>query len=175
MIKTDNAAEVGQHVFERAGLGLAPFKFVGMSENAVKCGVNGETKAGGSCDYCGTGIRFEFWLKSADAKTFKVGCDCINKSGDAGLMRAYKTSHEYRKHQRNLRAAKAQREALELAALVESLTPALSAKPHPYGYTDRQTGAPLTMLDYVKYSIGCCGASGRAGWLRRLKRPDHII
>jgi hypothetical protein len=70
------------HPFEKAGLGKAPFSCTGVTENVWENG-DGTTKAGGVCDYCGTGIRWEFWIKGsiAGAKQFKVGCDCVAKTG----------------------------------------------------------------------------------------------
>jgi hypothetical protein len=70
------------HPFEKAGLGKAPFSCTGVSENVWDNG-DGTTKGGGVCDYCGTGIRWEFWIKGsiAGAKQFKVGCDCVAKTG----------------------------------------------------------------------------------------------
>jgi hypothetical protein len=65
------------HPFELAGLGLAPFRFAGYRENVHKCGDH--VKAGGSCDYCGTGIRYECFIQSHDGKIFKVGTDCVLK------------------------------------------------------------------------------------------------
>ena len=81
---------VKQHAFEKAGLGLAPFRFVGME---VKVGpiVTGMMSVGapgqpmGCCQYCSTGIKYCYWVKSADGKTFYVGSECIRKSGDSGL------------------------------------------------------------------------------------------
>jgi hypothetical protein len=68
------------HPFEKSGLGKAPFHCTGVSENVFAL-PDGNGKAGGCCDYCFTGIRWEFWLESADQKTFKVGCDCVAKIG----------------------------------------------------------------------------------------------
>jgi GTP cyclohydrolase I len=66
------------HPFEKSGLGKAPFSCTHVTENVFDNG-DGTTKAGGCCDYCGTGIRWEFWIKGsvAGAKQFKVGCDCV--------------------------------------------------------------------------------------------------
>jgi len=87
------------HVFEEAGLGKAPFRFlsvqdssVGVNENgmvriASKSGVDTWTKPGGSCDFCGTYIVHFCWIKSADGKEFKVGSDCVRKTGDQGLKK----------------------------------------------------------------------------------------
>lgn len=70
------------HPFEKAKLGKAPFSCTHVTENVFVVG-DGTTKAGGCCDYCGTGIRWEFWIKGsiAGAKQFKVGCDCVAKTG----------------------------------------------------------------------------------------------
>jgi hypothetical protein len=70
------------HPFEKSGLGKAPFTCTHVTENVFAL-PDGTTKAGGCCDYCGTGIRWEFWIKGsvAGARQFKVGCDCVAKTG----------------------------------------------------------------------------------------------
>lgn len=70
------------HPFEKTGLGKAPFSCTHVTENVFAL-PDGTTKAGGCCDYCGTGIRWEFWIKGsvAGARQFKVGCDCVAKTG----------------------------------------------------------------------------------------------
>lgn len=70
------------HPFQKSGLGTAPFSCTHVTENVFAL-PDGTSKAGGCCDYCGTGIRWEFWIKGsiAGAKQFKVGCDCVAKTG----------------------------------------------------------------------------------------------
>lgn len=70
------------HPFQKSGLGIAPFSCTHVTENVFAL-PDGTSKAGGCCDYCGTGIRWEFWIKGsvAGAKQFKVGCDCVAKTG----------------------------------------------------------------------------------------------
>ena len=116
-MKTENPEHVGKHAFEVAGLGLAPFRYVGMSENVINY-PDGSSKAGGCCDYCASGIRFEFHIMSADGKAAKVGCDCIAKVADEGLLKAYKSSPEYRAKERAKRAVKAAAVFKELSALI---------------------------------------------------------
>lgn len=70
------------HPFEVAGLGLAPFRFVGMTEN-VYSAAPGHSQPGGSCDYCCNGIKYECHIVSSDGKRFKVGTDCVLKLGRA--------------------------------------------------------------------------------------------
>lgn len=171
-MKTDNQANVGKHAFEVAGLGLAPFRFVGASENVITY-PDGTQKAGGSCDYCGTGIRLECHVKSADGKAFKVGCNCIAKVGDTGLLKAYKTSPQFRAIQRANKAAKNKIVFDELKALIETMSPKLAALPHPRGFTDRQTSAPLTALDNVKWLFDHSGATGRDWLLKHLKGMEQ--
>lgn len=168
MKRTENAALVGKHAFEIAGLGLAPFRFVGASENVITY-PDGRQQAGGSCDYCGTGIRTECHVKSSDGKTFKVGCNCIDKVGDTGLLKAYKTSPEYRAKQRALRAIKSAAGLAEFKETIAAGADKLAALPHPMGFTDRKTGFPLTALDYAKWMLQNCGDASRRSVLNRLK------
>jgi hypothetical protein len=83
------------HVFEAAGLGKAPFVFVGYYEdrgpkqidstNGLTLTVGTPGQPMGTCEYCGTGIAICCQIQSADGKTFVVGSDCVAKTGDAGL------------------------------------------------------------------------------------------
>ena len=94
------------HPFEKAGLGKAPFSCTGVSENVWENG-DGTTKGGGVCDYCGTGIRWEFWIKGsiAGAKQFKVGCDCVAKTG-WGIDRFLEVRAEHTRARRQAGAQK---------------------------------------------------------------------
>lgn len=94
------------HPFEKAGLGKAPFSCTGVSENVWDNG-DGTTKGGGVCDYCGTGIRWEFWIKGsiAGAKQFKVGCDCVAKTG-WGIDRFLEVRAEHTRARRQAGATK---------------------------------------------------------------------
>lgn len=67
------------HPFEEAGFGRAPYRFDGVTRNWFMACPGDPGKPGGSCDYCGQGIAFEYWVVSADGRRFKVGCDCIAK------------------------------------------------------------------------------------------------
>lgn len=74
------------HPFESAGLGKAPFRYVGMehkvgpvmmADGITQIGAPGQPM--GTCDYCLNGIAFCFRIRSADGKEFTVGCDCVEK------------------------------------------------------------------------------------------------
>lgn len=169
MNKTDSPELVGKHKFEVAGLGRAPFRFVGMSVNMITY-PDGGSKPGGTCDYCGTGIMNEFAILSACGKRSVVGCDCIAKVGDHGILKAYRSTPAYRAAQRAKAQAKATADYAKLEALLTAPenVAKLSAMPHSYGFIDRTTGKPLTYLDQVKWAVGHCGAAGRKNWLKTL-------
>jgi hypothetical protein len=63
------------HCFEIAGLGQAPFAFVGFSVRKYQACVGAPIQCGCSCDYCGTAIMNVYEIESADGKRFKVGSD----------------------------------------------------------------------------------------------------
>jgi len=167
-MKTNSTENVGKHAFEVAGLGKAPFRFVGASENVITY-PDGTQKAGGTCDYCGTGIRTECFIMSADGKQSKVGCNCIEKVGETGILKAYKSSPEYRAKQREIRDKKATAVFQELTALIKANADTFRAQPHPLGFVDRKTGVPLTYLDSVNWRMDASGNAGRAKLLTALK------
>lgn len=94
------------HLFELANLGKAPFSLSHVEE----------LSRGGSCDFCGTGIRWAFWLNSTDGRRFKVGCDCIHKSGDRGLIDLAERERKERARAARHAKAEAKRRAAQQAA-----------------------------------------------------------
>jgi len=98
------------HPFEKSKLGKAPFSCTHVTENTITF-PDGTSRAGGYCDYCFTGIRWEFWIKGsiAGAKQFKVGCDCVAKTG-WGIEGFEKVRAEHTRARRQA-GAKARREA----------------------------------------------------------------
>ena len=87
------------HKFEAAGMGLAPFRFMGAFslpsthlgeqnpaayENAMQNMPRGYGM--GTCRYCGKAIMNCYCLISADGKKFSIGSECIRKAGDRGLI-----------------------------------------------------------------------------------------
>lgn len=94
-------AEAMVHKFTIAGLGEAPFRLTGIYELPPKSLAEANPTAYnnalaalpknvgfGTCHYCGTGIMRNFEITSADGKRSVVGCDCIKKAGDHGLIKA---------------------------------------------------------------------------------------
>jgi hypothetical protein len=144
------------HRFELAGLGKAPFRFTGqVSEKTYQACQGAPIQAGSTCDYCGTCIRYEFWVRSACGKEFKVGCDCIHKTDDAGLIQQISVAERKLRDAKNV-AAKA-RKAAKLAGRVETakaILPTvcgrLASEPHPNRYFAEQG---KTTLDYVRWCL----------------------
>ena len=109
-------ARKAMHPFQKSGLGIAPFRCVGVSENVYSTG-GGHSQPGGTCDYCGTGIRWEFHIESSDGKEFDVGCDCVAKTyreygGEIANFRKVRLEHA---RQRRAAGAAVRREARKQA------------------------------------------------------------
>jgi len=100
------------HAFERAGLGLAPFRYAGMEEKVYVAFPGAPAQPAGTCDYCGNGIKYCCHVKSADGKEFIVGTDCIEKvhsplnvaSAVAGITDMQKDKKRIEKEKRAARA-----------------------------------------------------------------------
>lgn len=143
------------HVFERAGLGKAPFYFDHYFESKFCALPGAPVLPGSSCDFCGTAIMACFMIRSSDGNRFKVGCDCVAKTDDAGLIDVVKRAANRIKlqarHQREkerIMAIEAQLETPEIKAL-------LDAQPHPSGWAGR------TLLDWAFWMMDHAGSKGR--------------
>jgi len=99
----DMTTEKTLHAFEKAGLGTAPFYCVGMCEIPSTSLAEANPAAYqmamaylphdlsiGSCAYCGMGIKYNFIVKGATGRRFVVGSECVNRTGDAGLVKTVK-------------------------------------------------------------------------------------
>ena len=122
------------HKFEAAGLGKAPYRLVGnylSYYQAIPGDPNCPMQPGTSCDYCSMAIADVYRVESADGREFKLGCDCVNKIGDKGLMRQVN---------RIKRQRQVEREKARLEAFIEAfpgLEEPLSHLPAFDGYSPR--------------------------------------
>lgn len=146
------------HVFELAGLGKAPFHFIGFEDDSDRERINNERKEQGltyttnnctSCNYCGTAIHDAYVIESSDGRRFKVGCECVKKTGDRGLMK--RVADEVRKVRTRKTLARRAREQDVLRGLIErfgkgEFTDALKALNHP-------TIPGKTAFDYVVWCL----------------------
>lgn len=162
--RTDNAAEYGVHLFERAGLGLPPYEFRGHERRAYQAAPDAPVQPGGSCSYCGTGIIDCFKLRSRDGHNFIVGSDCIAKAGEDGILRAYKTSPGYRAAQAQKRAAKDAAVRAEIERLMAEKRETLSAQ-----MRKRWDGSEESFYSYLLRVLPMCGASGRRSYLKAIR------
>ena len=154
------------HPFEAAGLGRAPFRFVGLDYRVgpIKIAESGgcETLVGspgqpmGCCKYCGQGIAEICIIEDADRKTFEVGNVCVGKV-DARLGpivdRQVKKAARLRREERAMK---------RIDAAAEALTPEVEAilaqRPHPYTSMAREGH---TLFGYVSYLFANGGTTGR--------------
>lgn len=79
--------------FQKAGLGVGPFRLVGFREergpknlgNGMTVGTEGQPM--GTCDYCGTGIANVYTIADSTGKKFDVGSECVRHTDDKELIR----------------------------------------------------------------------------------------
>lgn len=158
------------HPFEKAGLGLAPFRYIGMVAQDIEFGrarlnsrdeaVSVTTTPGGTCDACGQYIVDMFRIQSADGKVSTVGCDCIAKVGmKVEKLPQYKADLKKLGQQKRV-ITKGKEEARILAARrLFLVTEAMfTDKPHPVKWRAEQGG---TLRDYVEWVFGNAGHSGK--------------
>jgi len=116
------------HRFEIAGLGKAPFRFIGIvslpsptlaeqnpsAYNAALCAIPPGIGCG-TCAFCGMALVHNAIVQDVCGKRFVVGTDCVSKVGDAGLVNAVRHAQNAAKRAAKQAAAEAAREA-DLAA-----------------------------------------------------------
>lgn len=149
------------HPFEARGLGMAPFRCVGVSRNvAAPAGglFSTEQRPGGSCDYCGTGIVYECWIVSADGKRFKVGCDCVEKTHgarDVIVCEVLRAKNAILKADRDAKAGEKIR-AAKLA--LPAVRATLATRPHPNEWHASQG---KTLADWCEWMLANAGQTGK--------------
>lgn len=166
------------HPFERAKLGMAPFRCVGWYESKYQACHGAPIQPGSSCDYCGQGIMLVFRITSSDGKEFKVGCDCVAKTARecAGTdaeraarkvldqVNKIKTAAANKRKDAVIAAARAKLEA-NRASLAER-TIATGSRVHPARTYERNA---LEYFDWMfKYS-------GRTGKLKAAKQLEDLL
>lgn len=168
----------GLHLFEKAGLGKAPFRVMGVSnkvgpirheKNGITYEVGSPGQPMGCCEYCGQGIKECWSIKSSDGNVFDVGCECVTKTGDAGLTNVVnahkaKINREKRKDKGNR-----DREFVDETLADASAAARLAAMPHPRAAINADYFGSLTALDYAAFmrkNSGNAGLGRLVKWLR---------
>lgn len=121
------------HKFEDAGLGKAPFRLIGVySFPSATLAEHNPTAynnalalmprdvACGSCAFCGMSLVHNFIIQSADQRKFVVGCDCVEKTGDAGLVSAIKLQKRRERQAQRMQAQAADAKARLAAERAEN-------------------------------------------------------
>lgn len=164
MSETTIPAPTANHPFERAGLGLAPFRVVGSHTStfqAIPGDPNSPIQPGAACDYCATGISRVFVIRSRDGREFKVGSECALKCAkdfdDRRMVSAVRAAINAK-----ATAARHSREAdLGVAAATllgrEDVRAALAAEPSRHAW--KADGSALADAEWL---LKHAGASGRA-------------
>lgn len=160
------------HPFERAGLGVAPFQYAGMQELVYQACPGAPTQAAGTCDYCGTGIRYAVIVRSADGAEFKIGTDCAlklyrqdNVKADALLV---SINEERRRIQREQRHAREKVQITKAEKFIAENREELARHPHPYH--KQEWASELTLVDYVEWMWKNAGTSGKLQTFRMARR-----
>lgn len=161
-METNNSEQtvaVKIHPFEKAGLGKAPFRCVGVENRVGPINLGGGMTSGapgqpmGTCDYCGTGIANCFHIVSSDGKRFIVGCDCVARTDAKGCALRTEVDRELKKLQKSATDARIAR-AFELFDADKALRDQFS------------DGA----FDYIEFCRKNAGRSGKLAIARRIEK-----
>lgn len=139
------------HSFEARGLGLPPFACVNFT--------TGED----NCAYCGKALKNLFHVKSADARTFIVGSDCVAKTNAVlGGFDAYKKRFD--KQMREHRAARAR--WLKLEKRIKAIEAFKLEHPDVWSWAEKKAGGfahamHAALLSYGSLTPGQLDASYR--------------
>jgi hypothetical protein len=120
-----------------------------------RTGIAVTTKPGGTCDYCGTYIVNMFQVESADGRRFKVGSDCIAKTGDEGLRKVVDREVARRRKEAAAQRALAKIGEVEAALADDATRAKLAALPHPRNFSG------LSLLDYCEWMLAHAGRKGK--------------
>lgn len=162
-----------QHVFEKAGLGKAPYRYLGITTTSDRAALNAEAKANGEmyttnyctcCDYCYTAINDAYRLESADGKRFKVGCECIKKAGDKGLEK--QIDKDRKRVAREKRHAREAKQLAEAEAWCRENSKRLSEIPSTNEHGRKRDES---LLDQLRWYWKHAGTSGKLRMYRHAK------
>ena len=175
----DNTDRV--HPFEQAGLGRAPFRFIGASElrgplrypqaNGTVVEVGSPGQPMGTCDYCGQGIALCCRVESADGRKFTVGSDCLSKVYAKGTRLLTDAQRAVRKIQRDNKAAKLAERRAAARGLLDANPELMTDEPHPMAWRAERGD---TMRDYALFLLTCGGATGQARGCRMVEQASKV-
>jgi hypothetical protein len=169
------------HRFERAGLGPAPFRFVDVFKVVYQACPGAPIQPGGCCDYCGTAIFYQYVIRAADGKKFKVGSECVYHTDDEPLIKEVKKAKRVIDKQnatdRKTRKleSKREREAAEAASWriehTADLAILMLGESNPFVH-DLLTKAQLRPLTDRQLETGLAAAHREVEFLKRREIED---
>lgn len=162
--------EVVRHVFDH--MGAPPYRYIGHERCMFTVPGTDINRPGALCDHCATSIADCYFFVSKDGKRFKVGSSCVNKSEDKGMINTVKRAAAKVATARRHESEAEKIAALKLALVDEATRAKLASLPHPNNFTDRKTGAALTLLDYADFMWK---ASGNAGKMKLAKIVGKVL
>jgi hypothetical protein len=159
------------HPFERAGLGSAPFRFVGCTREVYVACPGAPIQPGASCDYCGTAIMQACWIVGSDGRRFKVGNECVRKTHGKGERLRTQVERAIAKQRTKATHARQDAKIAELEGWMSDpdARAKLEAAPHPKQWRADEGG---TFAEYVEWMIR---HAGRAGKVRTHKAAAAVI
>jgi hypothetical protein len=157
------------HPWEKAGLGVAPFQYVGCAQTVRQVGImTSFAQPTGSCAYCGAALSFSCYIQDATGAEFTVGDTCVTKLDAMELDAA--TRKVATKAERALKLAKKSARKAREVARIEAAKNAgpdvrnrLDAEPHP-------TRDGLTLRDWVGFMFANAGHTGQLKAARVVER-----
>lgn len=164
------------HAFEKAGLGKAPFQWIGVvikrgpikwtDKNGIIHEIGSPGQPMGCCAYCYTGIAECHIVESSDGKRFEVGSSCVRKTGDTGLKTSVREA---------VREARVEREDVRIKRVQvvlqtsERVKTALRQKEHPNEY---RAAKGFTALEYCEWMMINAGHSGMMRVTRMIEKIE---
>lgn len=177
-METTNTKPAAIHPFEKAGLGMGPFRCTGSYESkfqAIPGDPSCPIQPGSSCDYCGTAIMNVFKIRSADKKEFKVGCDCVAKTyrecAKTELERDARKLHD-QINKIKTAAANARKDVKIVEALAKLEANRAALEGRIWDGVVRHNHGPKSVADHLDWLFRC---SGRAGRIRAAALLDRLL
>jgi len=152
--------EAAIHNFERAGLGKAPFRYLGHSREiyqAIPGAPDCPIQPGACCDYCGTAIMEVFHIADRTGRRFKVGSECVRHTGNAGIVRKVKAEVSRQRKIKN--DARVDSQIAAAKAAWPFVVNALAQEPHSNAY---RASRGDTLADYSSWIFDNAGRTGKA-------------
>jgi hypothetical protein len=155
------------HKFEEAGLGKAPFRYVNTHQSKYQACPGAPIQPGTCCDYCGTGIMDVFVIADVNGKKFKVGCECVKKTGDAGLIDLVKRAVNQHKREARDKARTALQSKLKELLASPAVQQAFRGRKHPNEYF---ASKGVTYADYAQFLISHASDAGKKALLAEMEK-----